>query len=55
MKKQNKREKWQKLTTKEVLRLRPYISPLDTKTSEAQVEEMQRKADKLKRNEDSKQ
>lgn len=51
----NKCERWDRLQTKEVLRLRPYISPLDTKTTEAQIEEMQRKANKLKRNEDDKQ
>lgn len=52
VKHQNKKQQWEKLQTKEVLRLRPYISPLDTKTTEAQIDEMQRKADKLKRNED---
>lgn len=44
--------KWKKLTTKEVLRLRPYISPLDTKTTDRQIENMENEIKKLERNED---
>ena len=45
-------KKWKKLTTTEVLRLKKYISPLDTKTTPQQVQKMIDEAEKLKRNED---
>ena len=48
----NKPKKWQKLKTVEVLRLRKYISPLDTKTTVKQVENMEKQAELLERNED---
>ena len=47
-----KTKKWQKLKTVEVLRLRKYISPLDTKTTVKQVENMEKQAELLERNED---
>lgn len=47
-------KKWKKLDTTEVLRLRKYISPLDTKTTVQQQEKMIQKAQQLKRNEDEK-
>lgn len=46
-------KKWRKLKTKEVLRLRKYISPLDTKTTIDQVRKMENEADKLERNDDN--
>lgn len=44
--------KWKKLKTNKVLRLREYISPLDTKTTELQVNKMEENIKKLERNED---
>ena len=46
-------KKWRKLKTKEVLRLKKYISPLDTKTTLDQVKKMEQEADKLERNDDN--
>ena len=45
-------KKWKKLQTVEVLRLRKYTSPLDTKTTVKQVETMIDEASKLERNKD---
>lgn len=47
-----KTAKWKKLQTVEVLRLRKYISPLDTKTKPQQITAMINEAEKLERNED---
>lgn len=47
-----KTAKWSNLQTTEVLRLRQYVSPLDTKTTEKQVRAMDKLAEKLERNED---
>lgn len=47
-----KTAKWKKLQTVEVLRLRKYISPLDTKTKPQQITTMINEAEKLERNED---
>lgn len=46
-------EKWQKLTTVEILTLRKYISPLDTKTTEQQIKNMEIEAEELERNKDN--
>lgn len=45
-------KKWKSLQTKEVLRLREYISPLDTKTTLTQIQKMEKDAEALERNED---
>lgn len=45
--------KWRDLKTKEVLKLKPYISPLDTKTTPRQIENMEREIEKLERNNDN--
>ena len=45
-------KKWQKLQTVEVLRLRKYISPLDSKTTVQQTDNMEKKIDQLERNKD---
>ena len=42
-------KKWQKLKTTKVLRLRPYISPLDDRTTIQQVENMEKQAQNLDR------
>ena len=47
-----KYREWKKLQTNKVLRLRNYVSPLDTKTTDLQKEAMLKKAQKLERNED---
>lgn len=46
-------KKWRQLTTKEVLRLREYVSPLDTKTTPQQIKTMEREIAKLERNNDN--
>ena len=46
-------KKWQKLKTTEVLKLKPYISPLDTKTTQAQIDKMENDLKKLERNADN--
>lgn len=45
--------KWKKLQTTEVLRLKKYISPLDTKTTLQQKEKMEQEIEKLERNTDT--
>ena len=45
-------KKWKNLKTKKVMRFRPYISPLDTQTTEEEINRMKEKAKKLKRNDD---
>ena len=45
-------KKWRALKTKEILKLKPYISPLDTKTTEQQINAMEREIEKLERNKD---
>ena len=48
-----KTKRWRLLQTTEVLRLRKYISPLDTKTTPQQKARMLTEAENLKRNEDT--
>ena len=44
--------KWDELTTMEVLRLRKYISPLDTSTTDTQWNAMEKMANDIERNKD---
>ena len=44
--------KWNELTTMEVLRLRKYVSPLDTSTTDAQFNKMEKMAEEIERNKD---
>lgn len=44
--------KWKKLKTNEVLRLKPYVSPLDTETTQTQLFKMEQDVEKLRRNKD---
>lgn len=44
--------KWKKLDTTQVLRLRPYISPLDDKTTPQQIAKMENEAQKLQRSDE---
>lgn len=46
-------KKWKNLKTNEVLRLRKYISPLDTATTKDQTDKMKLKAQTLERNKDN--
>ncbi len=45
--------KWDNLKTMEVLRLRKYISPLDTSTTDAQFNRMEKMAEDIERNKDN--
>lgn len=44
--------KWKALKTKKILKLKPYVSPLDTKTTDRQIEGMITEIQKLERNKD---
>lgn len=44
--------KWKTLKTREILKLKPYISPLDTKTTLQQIDTMEKEIEKLERNKD---
>lgn len=50
--KKTKLKKWKKLKTNKVLKLKPYISPLDTETTEQQIGTMKAQITKLERNKD---
>lgn len=46
-------KKWERLKTNEILKLKPYISPLDTKTTDKQIDTMEQNIKKLERNADN--
>lgn len=46
-------KKWKELKTNKILKLKPYVSPLDTETTQTQTDKMEQQIAKLERNKDN--